>query len=188
MKWVKAIIVGAIAALVMFLIMVLGIRVMDTAPINQPPSAAFLEQLGLEAAALPPIMHFTYGMLWSVILVAVLKERTNIWSGLGLGVLLWLIFMLIYSPVIGWGFFGIGGAGHDLPSDHSLYLGSSVKFIIGTLVLHLIYGGLVGWLNRLWIDFRQPPEIVKLQDRKAASGQQSDSQQQAGQDQPQASS
>jgi len=41
----------------------------------------------------------------------------NIAKGLGLAGVLWLIMMLVYSPIIGWGVFGFGGPGHALASD-----------------------------------------------------------------------
>ncbi len=29
-----------------------------------------------------------------------------------------------------------------------------MKYAMGTLVLHLVYGALIGYLNRRWIDWR----------------------------------
>jgi hypothetical protein len=55
--------------------------------------------------------------------------------------------MIVYSPVIEWGFFGFGG-GADLPAK--LQLGVAPKYIIATLVLHLIYGTVIGWGNARW--------------------------------------
>ena len=156
MKWIKSIVVGAGAALVMFLLMMLAIHGTGIAPFNQPPSAAFLHKIGLPTMPLAPIVHFAYGIFWSIVLVAFFGRNTNVWNGLGLGVVLWLIFMIVYAPIIGWGFFGVGGPGHDLPADDPLYLGSPVMFIVAALLLHLIYGVLVGWLNRLWINFQAP--------------------------------
>jgi hypothetical protein len=61
--------------------------------------------------------------------------------------------MVVYSPLIGWGLFGFGGAGHQLAPSDPLYLGSPVKYVMATLVLHLIYGSIIGWLNPAWIRF-----------------------------------
>jgi hypothetical protein len=77
-----------------------------------------------------------------------------------LGLVLWLIFMLIYSPIIGWGFFGAGGSGHQLPPDNPLYIGSAGKFVILTLLLHAVYGIIVGWLDRVWIDWSEEERQV----------------------------
>jgi len=147
MQWLKAAIIGALAALVMFLLMFAAIQ-SGMAPFNVPPSAAFLVKLGLPAMPLALIVHFGYGIVWSIILVAVFKHRTSIGRGIGLAMALWLIMMLIYSPIIGWGLFGAADTS-NLPAK--LQLGSTVKYIVASLVLHLIYGGIIGWLNPVWI-------------------------------------
>ncbi len=60
--------------------------------------------------------------------------------------------MLILSPVIGWGVFGAG----DLPSKEiyqegaKLYLEPGPKYMVATLVLHLLYGITIGWVNAGW--------------------------------------
>jgi hypothetical protein len=155
MKWLKAAIVGALGSLIMFIIIMLGIR-SGFAPFNIPPSAAFLGTLGLNVGPLALLVHFGYGMLWSIVLVAVFGRNTDLLKGLGLALGLWGVMMVLYSPIIGWGIFGFGGTGHQLAPNNPLYLGPPIKYIISTLVLHLIYGATIGWLNPLWIHFKTP--------------------------------
>jgi hypothetical protein len=57
--------------------------------------------------------------------------------------------------LIGWGLFGLADTS-SLPA--ALQLGNPVKYIVATLVLHLIYGGIVGWLNPLWGHLPQPQQ------------------------------
>jgi len=152
MKWTKAAIVGLIGSLVMFLLMMLGIYGTGIAPFNVPPSAAFVIKLGLPAKPLALIVHFGYGAFWSLLLVYWYEERTDIKKGLGLALIAWLIMMVIYSPIIGWGFFGFGDAFTLAPSS-PLYLEAGPKYIISTLVLHLIFGAIIGWGNPRWIKF-----------------------------------
>lgn len=154
MKWIKAAVVGALGSLIMFLFIAFGIHVTGFAPFNLPPSAAFLEKLGLNMGPLPLLAHFGYGATFSAVLVALYGADTDVKSGLTLAGALWLFMMAVYSPIIGWGFFGVGGAGHELAMDAPLYLGSPVKYIVATLVLHLIYGTIIGGLNPLWIEFQ----------------------------------
>lgn len=144
MKWLKAAVIGALAGLVMFIIINFGIR-SGVAPFGLPPSAAFLESIGIQPMPLGPIVHFVYAIFWSIVLVAIFQQRTNITKGLGLALILWLIMMVIYSPIIGWGIFGAN-------------LGNPGMYVIATLVLHAIYGLIVGWLDPLWINFSQEPE------------------------------
>jgi len=154
MNWLKAAGVGAIAALVMFILMQIGIRT-GNAPFNVPPSAAFFEALGMPAMPLALIAHFGYGILWSIILVAIFRDQTNWVRGLGLALVLWLGMMLIHSPIIGWGVFGTADTA-GLPK--ALQLGNTVKYIVATLILHGVYGGIIGWLNPRWISWRAGAE------------------------------
>jgi hypothetical protein len=135
MKWLKSILVGVLGSLVMFLLMMLGIHGTGIAPFNLPPSAAFLEQLGLNAGPLPLLVHFGYGATWSVMLVVLYGSDTGVRQGIYLATGLWLFMMLVYSPLIGWGVFGVGGSGHNLAAGSPLYLGSTVKYIVATLLL-----------------------------------------------------
>lgn len=170
MKWLKAAIVGALGSLVMFIILMITIEVIGVAPINQPPSAAFLQVLGLIVLPLPLIVHFLYGMFWSIILVALSKTNGTIMQGLGLSILLWLGLMVIFSPIIGWGFFGFGGDNHTLEPDDPLYIGNSIKFVVMTLVVHLIYGLIIGWLNPLWIKAESGQETKQKQEETVTEG------------------
>ena len=149
MKWLKSALVGALGSLVMFALMMAGIHGTGIAPFNIPPSAAFLEQLGLNVGPLPLLAHFGYGATWSLVLVSWFGPDTNVRRGLLLATGLWLFMMLVYSPIIGWGVFGVGGA--EYQSGHLLHLGSPVKYIGATFLLHLLYGWIIGGLNAAWV-------------------------------------
>jgi hypothetical protein len=47
-----------------------------------------------------------------------------------MGLFLWLIMELVVLPLLGWGVFGSA---------------ITSKIAVATLVLHLIYGGILGW-------------------------------------------
>jgi hypothetical protein len=148
MKWIKAAIVGIAGALVMFALMVLGIHGTGIAPFNLPPSAAFLTSLGLNVGPLPLLVHLGYGATGSVVFVALYKEGVNLRRGLQWAGVLWLVMMTAYSPIIGWGFFGTADTS-GLPEV--MQLGSSVKYVFITLLLHVVYGTVLGWGNATWI-------------------------------------
>jgi len=150
----KAGAVGALAALAMFAVLAATIRT-GVAPFNTPPSGAFLAAvLGIQAPPLALAGHFAYGILWSAVLVTVFRERTDVARGLGLAMVLWLVMMVVYSPLIGWGFFGFGAV--DRPETHPLHLGSPVRYVVASSALHLLYGFVIGWLNPRWIRFGAP--------------------------------
>lgn len=151
MRWVKSGLAGFVGGLVMFIIMYIGIHVTGVAPFELPPSQALLRSWGIPEKPLGLIMHFGYAIFWSIVLVAVLKDRVTIWAGLGLSVLLWLGMMLGHSPLIGWGVFGVNGTSESL--EAGLRLSSVPKFIGMTLLLHVVYGLIIGWLNPLMVDF-----------------------------------
>lgn len=151
MDWIKAGATGALGSLIILVVMIVGIEVTGFAPFNLPPSAAFLKALGIPPEPLAVIAHFVYGIAWAVILYALFESKTDILRGLGVAVVIqWLVLMqLVYSPIIGWGVFG--AAAGSLPPDAPLALTSQAKYIVLTLVLHVIYGGLNGWLIPLWV-------------------------------------
>ena len=155
MQWVKAGAVGALGSLIIFIVMFVGIHVTGVAPFNMPPSAAFLETVGLPTQPLALILHFVYGIAWGIILLALFREKTDVWRGIGLAVIVqWLVLMqLIFSPIIGWGVFGVQAG--SMPADAALALNSMPKYIVLTLVLHLIYGALNGWLIPKWAGLRR---------------------------------
>ncbi len=147
----KAGLVGILASLVMFVLMQIGLKT-GMAPFQKPPSAAFLISLGFPPVPLALIGHFLYGAFWSIVLVALFKKGTSVGKGIGLALVLWLVMMLIISPIIGWGVFGMGERPDmELYKEGAdLFLEKGPKYIVVTLVLHLIYGLIIGWLNPKW--------------------------------------
>ena len=137
----------------MFFLMIFAIR-LGIAPFNGPPSAAMLTKMSINVGPLALLVHLAYGAFWSIALVYWFEERTSAVKGIYLAFGLWLIMMIFYSPIIGWGLFGFGNAG-ALPRSSALYLQPGPKYLVATLVLHLIYGWIIGWLNPVWIGFKQ---------------------------------
>ncbi|MDZ7682709.1 MAG: hypothetical protein U5J63_13600 [Fodinibius sp.] len=142
--------VGFLASLVMFLFIYLGINVTGMAPFNVPPSSAFLYNLGIEQSGYALLLHFCYGTFWAYVLVYTFEDDVSILKAVALAIVLWLFMMVVYSPLIGWGFFGFGYA-HNLPAGHSLHLDGAVSYISITLAVHLIYGLTLGYLHSSWL-------------------------------------
>lgn len=150
-SYLKAAGAGLLAGIIMFIPMMILVEGLGVAPFNIPPSAAFASVMGINFAPfVPPALHFGYGILWALIFLAVFEAEANITKAIGMSVVMWLILMVVYAPFIGWGFFGFGGPAHGLPADHPLHLGNPVKFMVVTLVMHLIYAVVLGWAVKSW--------------------------------------
>jgi hypothetical protein len=125
---------GLLATLGMTLIMLTG-TALQLSPMPAPVPIA-LARWALGALPMPALVilgmlaHFLYGGVAGSILAWLLKNRVNIWLGFGWGVLLWLGMELVFLPLLGWGLFGSA---------------ITPKIAVATLILHLIYGGILGW-------------------------------------------
>lgn len=139
---------GLLATLGMTLIMIAGTG-LQLSPMPEPIPIA-LARWAFGALPMPALVilgmlaHFFYGGLAGSILARLLKEQVNLWWGLGWGVLLWLGMELVFLPLLGWGLFGSA---------------ITPKIAVATLVLHLIYGTILGW-SLSWHSHKQ--EIVSM--------------------------
>ena len=152
-RWSVAIATGLVAAVVTRLLLQTGIN-FEWAPFNVPPSVALLMNWNLDlniwARLLAWLLDILYAVIGSFLLVALFRQRVNAVRGVGIALGLWLVLMLVISPLIGWGFFG-AGASSSLDPDAALYLSSAGRYVLFTLILHGIYGVIIGWMNQRWV-------------------------------------
>jgi len=126
---------GVVATIGMSIPMVIG-TASCVAPMPEPIPKAIVTMVLGKGLPIPLIMvlaagsHLAYGGIWAALLTQV-TDQVTIWKGLGLGVFLWLLMQVVVLPLIGWGLFGAA---------------ITPKIAAATLILHLIYGALVGWL------------------------------------------
>lgn len=149
MRLLKAAIVGLVSSLIMLIVMILAIFIIAFTPFHSLPSTAFLINVGIHSEVFSLLLHFAYGTLWSVVLVYGFEEDVTLLKGLGFAMILWFFMMVVYSPIMGWGFFGFGYSYLLSPSD-PLYLSTGPMYIISTIAVHVVYGVCVGWLNEHW--------------------------------------
>lgn len=142
----KIFVSGFLASLAMFVMVSMGIHITGLAPFNLSPSAAFLYNLGIQDSLYAIILHFCYGTLWSYVFVHAYEEDVSVKRAVLLALVLWFFMMVVYSPLIGWGMLGMGYAPLLLP-DHPLYLSSNIAYVLFTLLLHMVYGLMLGWLT-----------------------------------------
>lgn len=95
-------------------------------PMPQPPSLAFAETLLGEGLPLPVglLFHLVYVTFWSAVWVALDYPRLRFRTALVLGLILWVVALVVFFPINGWGFLG---------------LGVSPKLIPAALVPHLLF-------------------------------------------------
>ena len=123
---------GVVATAAMSIPMILGMAT-GVAPMPEPIPKALVELVVTGpiplVMGLAAISHLAYGGFWGAVLTRV-TSRVTVWKGLGLGIVLWLIMQLVVLPLLGWGLFGAA---------------VTSKIAGATLLLHLIYGAVLGW-------------------------------------------
>lgn len=127
---------GVTATLVMSAVMILGMAT-GMSPMPRPIPAAIIGNLGGGGLPQPAMMgiaalaHLGYGGSWGGVLARATRPVT-VWKGLGLGVALWIVMQVLVLPFLGWGFFGTS---------------VTLEIAVATLVLHLVYGAVLGGLT-----------------------------------------
>ena len=79
------------------------------------------------------IVHFIVGILLALLYAAVFAERlpgSPAWRGATYGLFVFVLAQVVFMPLVGGGFFSRG----------------DVELLIGSLIGHLAYGVVVGWI------------------------------------------
>ncbi|TNF69279.1 MAG: hypothetical protein EP298_03845 [Gammaproteobacteria bacterium] len=129
-KYISAMIAGLIGTVVLSILMIIKAK-MGVAP-RFDAIGDLSHFSGTNSMAVGWIGHFVIGIVVWGILFAIIEGFLpgKYWlRGFIYGIILWLIMMIIYMPVMGWGFF-------------AAKLG--VQVVIMTLVLHIIFGWVIG--------------------------------------------
>lgn len=125
---------GVAATVAMSALMIVGMAT-GAAPMPEPVPAALVAAVFGAGLAQPLVMvlavgsHLAYGGFFGAVL-AWWTPHVTVGKGLGLGALLWLLMQVAVLPFLGWGLFGTA---------------VTPKIAGATLVLHLVYGLVLGW-------------------------------------------
>lgn len=105
-------------------------------PMPEQPSLAFAEVLLGEGLPLPVglLFHLAYVTFWSAVWVAWDYPRLRLSTAAGLAAILWLVALLVFFPIIGWGLLG---------------LGIGPKVILAALVPHVLFALFLWGLAKL---------------------------------------
>ena len=121
----KAVSVGIATSLLLSAVMVPAFK-LGISPMPKPPGLAFAETVFGRALPLPVglLFHVAYVTAWSVAFVVLFRDRLSFTRALTLAFVLWVIALLVFFPVIGWGLLG---------------LAVSPKLIVASLVPHFLF-------------------------------------------------
>ena len=130
--YAKAVGVGIATAVILSLIMVPASNV-GISPLPKPLGLAFAQVL-LGEVPLPVglLFHVAYVTFWSAAYVVLFERRTFL-NALWLALALWVLVLVIFFPVVGWGFLG---------------LSVSPKLIVASLVPHVLFAVILWGLCR----------------------------------------
>lgn len=124
-SWLRATGIGITVAVATAIVM-LALTSTGLSPFPTPPSLAFAETLLGRSAPLPVglLFHAAYVTLWSVVFVRYFPRR-DVMTAFALAGALWLVILVVFFPVVGWGLAG---------------LSVSPKLIPASFVPHFLFG------------------------------------------------
>jgi hypothetical protein len=132
-SWPRAIGIGVTVAVITAAAM-LALTLAGLSPFPKPPSLAFADTLLHRSLPLPVglLFHAAYVTFWAAIFVRYFPRR-DLKTALALAGALWLVILVVFFPVVGWGFAG---------------LNVSPRLIPASFVPHLLFGLLLWGLDK----------------------------------------
>ena len=132
-SWGRAIGIGLGVAVLTAAVMVTLLKT-GVSPFPKPPSLAFAETVLGRVLPLPVglLFHTAYVTFWCVVYVRYFPQR-NLLLALALALALWVVVLVVFFPLVGWGFAGT----HISP-----------KLIPASLLPHLLFGILLWGLDK----------------------------------------
>jgi hypothetical protein len=140
--WAKAIGIG-IAVSILTAAFMLATAKAGVSPLPKALGLAFAETVLGRALPLPVglLFHTVWTTAFSALYVILFRDALTFMRALWLGVLLWLLVLVFFFPVVGWGFFG---------------LAVSPKLIVGAAIPHLLFALFLWSLCRWAFGARAP--------------------------------
>jgi hypothetical protein len=133
--WVKAMGVGLGVSILTAAFMVATIKA-GASPLPKSLGLAFAETVLGRTLPLPVglLFHIAWVTTFSVLYVVISRDALTFARAFGLGIALWLVVLIFFFPVVGWGFFG---------------LSVGPKLIVGAAIPHFLFALFLWGLSRL---------------------------------------
>jgi hypothetical protein len=133
--WLKGFGAAGATALLLSIIMLPAVQA-GLLPFPRPLAIAFADTLfdGAPAAA-GLLLHLVYVTAWGIVYVLLFRDRFTFSSALVLGLVLWLLALVFFFPMVGWGLFGFAVGPH---------------LITASLIPHLLFAILLWFFCRLF--------------------------------------
>ena len=114
----KAFGIGVLNAVLLSVIMVPAFK-LGIAPLPNPPSLVLAQLLFGANTPLPVglLLHVAYVTFWSVVYVSIFRNRLTFLNALWLGLALWVVILVVFFPLFGWGFFGLAISPKLIPAS-----------------------------------------------------------------------
>lgn len=114
----KALGIGVLTSLILSAVMVPAF-LLGIAPMPKQPSLAFAEWLLKRELPLPVglLFHVAYLTFWSLAYVVLFRHDLSFRGALSLSLFLWAIILVVFFPLLGWGFFGLGVSPKLIPAS-----------------------------------------------------------------------
>lgn len=147
-EWMKAIALGLATALLLSAVMV-PLTVTGISPMPKPLGLAFAQTvLGEVPLPVGLLFHVAYVTIWSVAFVVLFRDDLSFVNALLLGLWLWVVVLVAFFPIVGWGFLG---------------LAHGPRLIVASLVPHLLFALF------LWAGCRLAFRTGAIMDQSAAA-------------------
>lgn len=124
-EWGKTLAIGVGVAILTGAIMFMGLKT-GVSPMPKPLGLAFAETLLGTSLPLPVgmLFHVAWVVLFSAVYVVIFRDALTFMHAFWLAFGLWILTLVFFFPVVGWGFFG---------------LAVTPKLIIASAVPHLLF-------------------------------------------------
>lgn len=135
-EWGKAAGLGLLNGIALAILLVFSLKT-GISPLPKPLALAFVDTLFGHKMPLPVgvVFHLAYVTFWTMVYAAWAHPRFSFGKALALGLALWVFLLVVFLPVVGWGFLG---------------LAITPKLIVVFLITHLLFAGFAWALCRGW--------------------------------------